>query len=248
MSIILSQNDPMASEVREYPVVEPSENRIDENDYFQYQKPWEGLFVRLCIAARRQMIDHFVSGLHPGEQTRVLDVGITSHAREDSNFFVKWYPYPGRLTCVGLDSSNRIKQLFPHLRYVQIAPGPLPFQDKAFDIGVSSAVIEHVGDRKAQRDHIRELLRVCRNIFVTTPNCYFPIEPHTMLPLLHYLPAPLWRKTLNILRRQFYASEEKLNPLSANQLQNLFPKEANLSIKKVRLLGLPTNLVAVASW
>jgi SAM-dependent methyltransferase len=55
----------------------------------------------------------------------------------------------------------------------------LPFADGEFDIVFSNAVIEHVGDRERQRQLVSEALRVGRRIFITTPNCRFPIEVHT---------------------------------------------------------------------
>ena len=67
----------------------------------------------------------------------------------------------------------------------------LPFPDGAFDVVHSNAVIEHVGGRERQEAFVREALRVGRRVFLTTPNRWFPIEVHTRLPLVHWLPDPL---------------------------------------------------------
>jgi hypothetical protein len=72
-----------------------------EDSYFQYQTGWGRMFVRLSLNARRKMAELFWEAFRPGPRTSVLDVGITSNAREDSNYFEKWYPYPESLTCVG---------------------------------------------------------------------------------------------------------------------------------------------------
>ena len=64
----------------------------------------------------------------------------------------------------------------------------LPFPDQSFDVVFSNAVIEHVGDVERQRQFVAEALRVGRRVFVTTPNRWFPIEVHTRLPLVHWLP------------------------------------------------------------
>ena len=66
----------------------------------------------------------------------------------------------------------------------------MPFADGEFDIVFSNAVIEHVGGREQQRRFVEESLRVARRAFVTTPNRWFPVEVHTRLPLVHWLPGP----------------------------------------------------------
>ena len=62
----------------------------------------------------------------------------------------------------------------------------MPFADKAFDIAVSNAVLEHVGAEQHQAAFVRELSRVARRVFISVPNRYFPVEHHTAIPLLHF--------------------------------------------------------------
>ncbi len=62
----------------------------------------------------------------------------------------------------------------------------LPFADDAFDMVVSNAVIEHVGDADRQRLFVAEHLRTARNVVITTPNRWFPVESHTQVLLLHW--------------------------------------------------------------
>ncbi|WP_311346157.1 class I SAM-dependent methyltransferase [Blastococcus goldschmidtiae] len=65
----------------------------------------------------------------------------------------------------------------------------LPFPDASFDYVVSNAVIEHVGGPARARLMLAESRRVARRgAFHTTPDRWFPIEVHTQLPLLHWLP------------------------------------------------------------
>ena len=66
------------------------------------------------------------------------------------------------------------------------------FADKAFHIGHSNSVVEHVGDWARMKQFAAELDRVSQKWFVQTPSYWFPIEPHAMCPLLHWLPKP-WR-------------------------------------------------------
>lgn len=62
----------------------------------------------------------------------------------------------------------------------------LPFEDDAFDLVVSNAVIEHVGGKPEQRRFIEEHARVGRHWVFTTPNRAFPIEAHTHQFMRHW--------------------------------------------------------------
>lgn len=76
--------------------------------------------------------------------------------------------------------------------YVRADACYLPFADKRFDLVFSNAVIEHVGGIQEQSRFIREHVRVGRHWIVTTPNRWFPVEPHTHALFRHYSPA--WRE------------------------------------------------------
>ena len=104
------------------------------------------------------------------------------------NFFEEHYPWPERITALGLHDGDGFRARYPEIRYVQGDACALPFEDGAFDIVFSNAVIEHVGGRERQRQFVSEALRVGRRVFITTPNRRFPIEVHTRLPLVHWLP------------------------------------------------------------
>jgi hypothetical protein len=55
-----------------------------------------------------------------------------------------------------------------------------------------SSVIEHVPPAR-RAAFAKELRRVGRGWFVQTPAYSFPIEPHSLLPLAHWLPVALRR-------------------------------------------------------
>jgi methyltransferase family protein len=66
----------------------------------------------------------------------------------------------------------------------------LPFADGSFDYVVSNAVIEHVGGVGGAAAMLREGNRVASRGWIhTTPNRRFPMEVHTGVPLLHWLPT-----------------------------------------------------------
>lgn len=204
------------------------------------------LASRLSLHARRKMFRLFMAVMRPGAHARILDAGVTSDQRfPESNYFERMYPYPGNITCVGTEDGSHLERRYPGLAYAQVQPhAALPFADGQFDIVFSSAVVEHVGSRADQAEFVQELCRVGRAFFITTPNRWFPVEHHTGLPLLHYLPASAHRALLRRTRFRFWAEESNLNILTARQLAALFPRDATVEVRAIRLAGLPANLVA----
>ncbi len=84
----------------------------------------------------------------------------------------------------------------------------LPFPDASFDYVVSNAVIEHVGGPEGARKMITESERVARIGYLhTTPNRWFPIEPHVMLPFLHWLPEKARRRAFAAVGFNRYTRE-----------------------------------------
>jgi hypothetical protein len=201
---------------------------------------------RLSYRVRRQMFQIFMEVMRPGPETRVLDVGVTSDDRhKESNFFEQLYPYPKNITCVGTEDGSHLTHRYPGLTYQQVRPRePLPFSDSAFDLVFSNAVVEHVGSRAEQRIFVEEVSRVARAFFITTPNRWFPVEHHTGLPLVHYLPASVFRSLIHNTRYRHWASEANLNILTAGDFAGLFPSKVRVEIRSVHLFGIPANLVA----
>jgi len=151
--------------------------------------------VRIAACVRRRMFDVFLQTFTPEETDTALDIGATSdQSYESSNYFEALYPFKDRLTACGLDDASFLEWQYPGLRFVSADVIALPFADASFDLVHSSAVIEHVGSRTRQRQMLAEVLRVARRgVYLTTPNRWFPVEFHTQLPLLHWLPAALYR-------------------------------------------------------
>ncbi len=124
-----------------------------------------------------------------------------------------------------------------------------PFADDSFDYVHSSAVIEHVGNRFNQMAFMAEARRVARKgVFITTPNRWFPIEFHTVLPLVHWLPTAIFRRILAATGRQFFADEANLNLLSGHEFRCMaryIGFTDKYEVQGVRLGGLVSNLLFV---
>jgi 2-polyprenyl-3-methyl-5-hydroxy-6-metoxy-1,4-benzoquinol methylase len=213
-----------------------------ESGYYDNQPNPGGLVSSLSFRVRKRMFAAMMSITGADERTAILDVGVTNDTRQESNFLEKLYPYSEKITAVGMEDASFLQEQHPGVTYVRADGTNLPFRDKSFDLVTGFAVIEHVGSRPNQRRFVRELCRVGRSCIITTPNRGYPMEVHTMMPFLHWLPPETHRKALRLLGKAFYAREENLNLLDAVTLRGMFPESMTVSEHHHRLLGVVSNL------
>lgn len=180
----------------------------------------------------------------PRPSSLVLDVGATpDKTLPESNFFERYYPYKKRLVVTSIEDASFLQNQYPGIIFVRTEKMELPFADNTFDIVFCSAVLEHVGCRFEQKHFIEELLRVAKYFFIVTPNRYFPVEFHTLLPFIHWLPQYLHQSILTKLGLKFWSQTENLNLLDTKDLLNLFQRNNSVQIVRQRLLGICTNLI-----
>jgi Methyltransferase domain len=115
----------------------------------------------------------------------ILDIGGT-------NEFWAQRGWAGRddvtITTVNL---TREPQVHPNIHpLVADATDLADFEDKSFDVAFSNSVIEHLFTARAQEAMARETRRVARAYWVQTPNYWFPMEPHFLVPGWQWLPEP----------------------------------------------------------
>jgi hypothetical protein len=197
---------------------------------------------------RLGMFERFMSEFRPAENDTVLDIGVTSDERfESANYFEQFYPFKNRITGLGLEDASDLERRFPGFRFVKGSATKIPFADGSFDYVHSGAVIEHVGNYTNQCMMIVECCRVARRgVFVTTPYRYFPIELHTWLPLLHWMPKRWHRKILEVTGLSFWAREENLNLMTRLELERAASAlEWQTRVETWRLFGWPSNLLLI---
>jgi SAM-dependent methyltransferase len=225
----------------------PADTRSETKhiDYTNSQHRWRGLITRFNIAGRRKFYRAFMDVMAPTSETTILDVGVTpDQTTEDSNFFEKWFPHPEQITATSIEDASYLESAHPGLTFVPISGDRLPFEDRQFDIAFCTAVIEHTGDRERQRQFVAELLRVSDRFFLTTPNRRFPVELHTYVPFIHWLPQHLHQQALRRLRKEDWAKTENLNLLDQADLTALFPEDVHPTVSGIRLFGMRSNIIA----
>ncbi len=188
----------------------------------------------ISIRSRRRKLALFLELMRPDAAKTVLDVGVDEVSLGEPgghsgctthNFLEERYPWPERVTALGLHDGARFRVRYPRIAYVQGDACALPFADGSFDVVHSNAVIEHVGGRDRQEAFVREALRVGRRVFVTTPNRWFPVEVHTRLPLVHWLPDTLAGRAYDLAGMSWAKENHLLGPAD---FRSLFPVPVEL--------------------
>ena len=207
--------------------------------------PWPD---RISGWNRARKWQHFRDEIPLTEELVVLDVGFSTAEYQDAdNFIEKHYPFPHRLTALTLDDPNSAAARYPDVRIVRYDGRTMPFADREFDVVWSNAVLEHVGGAERQIAFLRELDRVGTRHFITTPNRWFPVEVHTRVPLLHWLPKPYFDAYLR-RRGHDWAAGEYMHLLGRGQLACMLRRAGieKFHIRRNRVLG--STLDFIVTW
>ncbi len=124
--------------------------------------------------------------------------------------------------------------------------------DQQFDMAHSNSVIEHVGNWDKMIAFAGEIRRIAKMYYVQTPNYFFPIEPHFLIPFFHWLPVSVRLRL--IMRFQLgcfpkAADEEEARGfleicrlLTKRRLHSLFPDAV---LHKERLFFLVKSFILI---
>jgi len=189
---------------------------------------------------RRQVVDRFLARMSPiPDEATLLDVGGPGLAT------VLLAPYFRTVVTLNLNPGALSPSHVPAAEsFVKIIGDGrvLPLRDKGVDLVLCDNVIEHVSEQ-VREGFVTELRRVAkRGFFITTPNYWFPFEPHYHMPLFQFLP-PRSREWL--LRRASFGfvtdPSEVISLLSRRDLQRLLP---HATVSGIGFTPFPETLVA----
>ena len=181
---------------------------------------------------------------------RILDVGGTPtfwRLRGDD------LPGEPRITVLNLtafdDGDERVETVVGNAVDMHEIP------DNSFDVVFSNAVIEHVETLENQHRMADEIRRVGRRYFVQTPNKWFPLEPHFLVPGFQFLPisvrvALLRRMSLGWYARTADPAEAErqvrmIRLMSGREFAACFP---DATIHRERVFGLTKSFIATGGW
>lgn len=227
-----------------------------EDSYFKfYNFGLSRLANNSLVRIRKKVFQIFKNETNFSDIDKILDVGVSAQDHVSSNFFEQYYPFKTNLTALGLGDFKELESLYSGITYVKGDGKKLPFKDSSFDWVFSHAVVEHVGNDENRISFIQELLRVAKKgVVITTPNRYHPLEFHTGLPLLHFLPKKIHRKIYVLLGKEFYSKEENLNLFTPKEFKKIVNKSTNvlksnnsitIKLTYIYWMCFPSNLVMI---
>ena len=207
------------------------------------------LIKKIILDARKNFFKHFIHFTEYNDNQSLLDIGTTPSFDIEQNMILEKTKNNKNITCLSDQDCSILEKKYPNIRDFIIGDGTnTDFKDMSFDIVHSNATLEHVGSYNNQIAFVKEALRISKNhVFIQTPNRFYPIDFHTNLPLIHWLPKKIHRKILKFIGLNFYSMEENLNLLSESNLIDICKK---LDIKKFKiikhkLLFMTSNLILV---
>ena len=181
----------------------------------------------VSLRSRRRKLRLFLDAMRPTADTTVLDVGV-----DEVGFGAPKSRDAARTTssrsCTrGRSASPRLahdgagfRDAYPHVAYVQGDACALPFPTAP---STSCSPTPCSSTSAARSASARSSPRRCAGgrVFLTTPNRWFPIEVHTRLPLVHWLPERTPHIARYDLAGRSWAKENHL--LGPSELRALFP-------------------------
>ena len=207
------------------------------------------LIKKIILDAREKFFYYFENLTEYNDNKSLLDIGTTPSLDSEQNIILEKTKNNKNITCLSDQDCRILEKKYQNIKSFVIGDGlRTDYKDMSFDIVHSNATIEHVGSLENQIAFIQETSRVAKKyVFIQTPNRFYPIDFHTNLPLIHWLPKKIHRKILKFIGLSFYSLEENLNLLSEKNLIDICIKLKlkNFKIIKHKLLFMTSNLILI---
>jgi len=180
---------------------------------------------------------------YPGlSDWKICDLGGSRHFWQESKLDVD--PAKVVILNISLDEvdayGDNSSQQIPTILY---DGHTIPFPDRSYDLLVCNSLLEHVAP--SDREGLcKEMRRVAKRIYLQTPAFEFPIEPHFVIPFVHWLPRQFGRIVArmglwNLLGRPskpvFDSYFDDTQLLTQQEVSRLFPGVPVLAEKFVGL-------------
>ena len=220
---------------------------MKKNLYIQFET---NFFDKIINKKRIEMIGLIKKNIKISQIKDLLDIGTTEDSSAgSSNIFCKML---NTITIHKSISNQKIKN--KRFKYCLKKSITSKFSKEIInifksDLVVSSATIEHVGSLKNQITKVSNMISLSKEyIVISTPNRFYPVELHTKLPLIHWLPKTFFRKILLFLNMKYFADEKNMNLLSKRDLKkilNIFSQKIDYKIYNIYFLGFVSNFLVI---
>ena len=206
------------------------------------------IFDKIITKKRLEIVDIINNQIILYNINEVLDIGTTNDTKnKSSNFIVKNLKNIKNFNSISdqLITSSFFKKSLQK----SITENFSEYEIENFksDLVISNATIEHVGNYDNQKTMFDNMIKLCKKmIIISTPYRYHPLEFHTKIPLIHWLPKNIHRKILKNIGLTFFSKEENLNLLSKSDFNNLVESEKiKAEFRYIKFLFFKSNLIFI---
>ena len=178
----------------------------------------------------------------------ILDIGTTVDTSKSSNLIIK--NLKNFKSYKSISNQKITSNLFTKKLQKSITQDFSLNELETFrsDVVISNATIEHVGSDQQQLKMLKNIVKLTKKIFiVVTPNRLHPIEFHSKIPFIHWLPKKIHRKILSVIGMSYLSTEKNMNLLKPINLVNLMKNFNNVEyeIKFVKFLMFKSNIILI---
>ncbi len=220
---------------------------MKKNLYIQYEN---NFFDKIINSKRIEMVELLKKKVDIDKIDDLLDIGTTEDSTaESSNIFCKLLDKI--LVHKSISDQKITNERFKASLTKSITSDFTNemINDFKSDLVISSATIEHVGNFNNQVAKVKNMILLSKKyIVITTPNRFYPLEFHTKIPFLHWLPKNIFRRALLFFNMKYFADQNNLNLLSKRELikiLNLFSNDIDYEIYNIRFLGFVSNFLVI---
>ena len=206
------------------------------------------IFDKIITKKRLEIVDIINNQIILYNINEVLDIGTTNDTKnKSSNFIVKnlkniknFNSISDQLITSSFFKKNLQKSITENFSEYEI-------ENFKSDLVISNATIEHVGNYDNQKLMFDNMIKLCKKmIIISTPYRYHPLEFHTKIPLIHWLPKNIHRKILKNIGLTFFSKEENLNLLSKSDFNNFLESEKiKGEFRYIKFLFFKSNLIFI---
>ena len=214
-----------------------------------YVKNHNTFIENIIIKKRLEIVKILNNYIKKYKVKDILDVGTTEDKNfKSSNFIIKKIKNK-KIILKSISNQNIKLKIFDHKLKHSITTNldKKKIMRMSSDLILSNATIEHVGSRKKQIQMIKNIIKLTKKVFIIiTPNRYYPIDFHSKIPLIHWLPKKIHRWILRKIGMKDLSKEKNLNILSIKDIESmmrLFNKNIDYKISYIKLLMIPSNII-----
>lgn len=210
-------------------------------------RAWHKFILPIITFFRRRRGRKILKAFPDIGSYRVLDLGGSVHFWHETGLIDR----VGSVDIFNISNSEvQIQHALSDKFTIRLYDGlHLPVASSSYDLVISNSVFEHIPlhDRASVA---LEAMRVGKRGFIQTPAAEFPVEPHFVLPIIHWLPRRLGRHLVRISPWALLSSHptavqdaywEEVQLLGRRQVETLFKGHR---VYAETFLGLPKAWIA----